>query len=449
MEEQPQTQLDRIWPAVQAEIESARRRETIRRRVPRIASVLVLCLLGAGAAWYCNRRPGTPSSCPCRPWEFRDVTPIVGACHKYPLISGKNVYVVRGAGRKQHVACLNKHSGELAWESDLTFSTCRLTADDRRLYILAKHHGQTWTCTALHAKDGRPLWSRTDETTPGTAPSIPTLLQDGLCWSVDRNLVCRDRESGDLRWQVSLNTRGCLSSPIENEQTVFVASVNELYALEPADGTVLWTCRFSHSSAGGRFLRPILAGGPGRIVVAAGKARGPGGLWCVATDTRELLWRRDIHVPSRLQMEKEHVLVRSGGLYAFNAVTGSVMWSALVDGCGFVSFADDRIYAVAGEDRARLVTFNRRSGGEIGNLPVMASCNGIVVSGGMGFMSGNDGRLRAIPLPGSTGSADVGSVDDLFFQGFRHVASCEEREGTLDAKSSKCDVTRGHGYHGT
>jgi outer membrane protein assembly factor BamB len=89
---------------------------------------------------------------------------------------------------------------------------------------------------------------------------------------------------------------------------------------------------------------------------------------------------------------------RSRELDALDAVTGRALWSVPIGGCGGLSFDEGTVYAVDADSRGRMVALDDRTGRPLWHRDLAGSCNGIVVSGGMGFLSGNNGRLHAVFL---------------------------------------------------
>ena len=315
--------LDRIWPDIERAIDRARRRDASGRLLRAgAAGAAVAALLGVVWAGVRNPPDAPPSaSAPASTWDVQGVSRVSGVSDEYPLVSDGRVFVLRGGGFQKKVACLQRASGRLLWESDLSLWSCRLTADRDRVYVLAR--------------TGR--------------------ARSGM-----------------------------------------------LYAVSADDGTVKWACRRAvdgdEPRVGVRPVRPIVAAQGDRIVTVSRRRDGSGQMWCVSAGRREVLWRRDVRGVARMQVKDGRVFVRTPNLGVFDAASGRPLWEASVAGCGALSVVDGKVYLVDAEEDPRLVALDGRSGRALWQQPAAASCNGIVVEGNVGFVSGNDGHLRAVPL---------------------------------------------------
>jgi glucose dehydrogenase len=85
-------------------------------------------------------------------------------------------------------------------------------------------------------------------------------------------------------------------------------------------------------------------------------------------------------------------------LLAFDARTGQPLWQAPAGGCGTLSFEGNRVYLVDAKERSRVLALDAATGSQVWTRAMAASCNGIIVTGGMGILSGNDHTLYAFAL---------------------------------------------------
>ena len=127
--------LDRIWPDIERAIDRARRRDASGRLLRAgAAGAAVAALLGVVWAGVRNPPDAPPSaSAPASTWDVQGVSRVSGVSDEYPLVSDGRVFVLRGGGFQKKVACLQRGSGRLVWESDLSLWSCRLTADRDRV----------------------------------------------------------------------------------------------------------------------------------------------------------------------------------------------------------------------------------------------------------------------------------------------------------------------------
>jgi outer membrane protein assembly factor BamB len=397
--------LDRIWPRVSAVIESERRKTARRRKALRgtalgagvlAAGLSLMAVAGIGPYGTEGRRADDS-------WQLADVSLAADNRTEYPLVRGRRVFALRGHGDQQRVVCVEKHTGAVLWEVGWPFQECRLAADDRRVYVTARVDGAVWRCAALEAASGRTLWSRADELAPRQPLWTLSVSQAGLCWIQKGALLLRDGDTGGLKWRAAFGADEVLSAPVELRGTLFIASRNKLHALRADNGGFLWSQPLANSAAVLAPLPPFLKTSDRRLLVAfrAGAARGI--LQCVDPDTRGVLWTRETPVPVNLDADAEHAYLRSQTLEAYDARTGARLWTANVGGCGPLAFDDGRVYLADPKGRHSLLALDARAGKPVWRRSAVASCGGIVVSEKIGFVSGNDGRLRAVVLGGGKG----------------------------------------------
>jgi outer membrane protein assembly factor BamB len=117
---------------------------------------------------------------------------------------------------------------------------------------------------------------------------------------------------------------------------------------------------------------------------------------CLDDRNGALQWRKN-------DLGTYHMLARDGILYtrshmvqAFNGEDGTSLWTRHAAGCSPLQFAHDcLVYTEAGAEKA-VVALNAQTGNIAARLDVENSCTGILLAEGMGFISSNDGVLRAL-----------------------------------------------------
>jgi outer membrane protein assembly factor BamB len=393
--------FDRIWPRVSAEIESERRKAARRRQAVRrtaaglgVLGAVGFMFLAVAKIWL----PAPDDVGASDSWQVADVSPTADHRSEYPLVRDRGVFAVRRDGGRQHVVCIEKLTGNVLWKSGLSFQECRLAADERRVYVLARMSAAEWLCAALEAQSGKTVWSRDDPRATPQAPSTLTVMPSGVCWTRKGELVLQDCETGDLNWSASVGANETLSAPVEHNGTVFAASRSKLYALSSGTGDRLWHRTLANDSAVFAPLTPFLKTAAGKLLVASRHAAGGGLLQCVDPDTKDVLWTRETPAPINLHADADRVYLRSEALAAYDVRTGSVLWKAKVGGCGPVAFQDGRVYLADPKGRYGLLALDARSGKPVWRHSTVASCGGIVINGETGFVSGSDGRLHAVVL---------------------------------------------------
>lgn len=401
--------MDRIWPRVSAEIESERRKAIRSRKLLRRTAVGFSALAMAVFVFMVTTKtwlPVTDERGASDSWQLADVSLSADNRSEYPLVRGQRIFAVRGKGDRQHVVCIGKVTGTILWESESPFRECRLAADERRVYVLTRTESAVWQCAALDATSGKLLWSRADYLSATQPPLTFSVLQAGVCSTRQGGLVLRDCETGDPKWHAIFGTHEVVSAPVEHGGAVFTASRNRLYAFNAGTGERLWGRALEGNPVAFAPLPPLLRTSAGRLVVAFRKGIAGGVLQCVDPNTQEVLWACETSVPINLDADTEHVYLRSQALGAYDARTGVLLWTANVGGCGPLAFDDGRVYLADPKGRYGLLALDARVGKPVWHHSTVASCGGVVISGKIGFVSGIDGRLRAVVLDaGSKGGA--------------------------------------------
>ena len=161
---------------------------------------------------------------------------------------------------------------------------------------------------ALHAVDrhGRLCWVYN---TGDAVHSSPAVASDGDVYvaSTDGTLYALDRDGAEL-WQFTTAGSGVLpagsifaSPAIGADGTVYIAGLYDpnLYALDPADGSVKWACSFASAQSGDEepgwpFASPVVADN-GTIYQTLLYDRH---LYAIDPNDGAILWRTDLLDPS-------------------------------------------------------------------------------------------------------------------------------------------------------
>ncbi len=179
---------------------------------------------------------------------------------------------------------------------------------------------------------------------------------------------------------------------------LFAASAEHCYAINESNGEILWQCPLTTGHVPGLFTRPMLVAAAGQVLCARRTSQGKGILCCIKPETQTIAWTRETEAPLNLHVHQAKAFVRSGNLSAFDARTGQPLWRVPVGGCGTLSFRANRIYLVDAAEKARVLALNGETGKQVWARRLAASCNGIVVSGPVGLLSGNNHTLYAFAL---------------------------------------------------
>jgi outer membrane protein assembly factor BamB len=177
---------------------------------------------------------------------------------------------------------------------------------------------------------------------------------------------------------------------------VAVVGRRQVSVLGMARGETLWTRGLegqaasrgaARAAAGGDLLAIASASGPAADRLTCFNLRNGAEVWSVkSAPVRHLLFREGM------------LFARGAALTALDGRTGRRCWSLPAAGCSPATFANDKLYLVAGS--GGVVTLDPATGVALGHASSMSSCGGVTVAGRMGYLRTADGVLRAIRLAG-------------------------------------------------
>lgn len=168
-----------------------------------------------------------------------------GVCS--PLIDQGSVYVMAGGGTVK----LSLTDGSTIWrtladegEDDdaLSSPTIETLAGQRQLVVQTR----TRLC-GVDLVDGKLLWSARIEAYRNSNILTPTVIGDRVFTAAQRGKAqCFQISQGGAKWTCqevwNQRTQAYMSSPVANDDTLFVHSSNErLLAMDAATGEILWT----------------------------------------------------------------------------------------------------------------------------------------------------------------------------------------------------------------
>ena len=320
-------------------------------------------------------------------WSY---APQVGDPITSPVVANGTVYF--GAG--WDVYALNASTGALAWDDHapvyfvnstpaLAYGAIYVGSQDNHLY-------------ALNAQTGHVLWSFAvnDNGGEGT-PSAATVLNGVVYFGAyDGNVYALDARSGAKLWSYQTGYL-IFDSPAVVNNVVYVGSGSNVFALDATSGTLQWTSRLSGLV---KTASPAVADG----VVYIATAGSPDYLYAIDAATGALLWSEkaktnseEIDASPALAYGNVYVGIEDTSIddfYALNGGTGAVRWSYSTGGEG------DGIYsapAVANgvvyfgsRDDGNMYAFNATTGTKLWSYPVKGLVWGSpVVSNGMVYIT--------------------------------------------------------------
>ncbi len=289
-------------------------------------------------------------------------------------------------GREMSVLCVDREDGQVSLDKILftvenprplgntvnTYASPSPLVDGRRVYVTFGSYGTA----CLDRSTGDVLWQRRDlKCNHFRGPASSPVLHEGrLIMHMDGSdyqyVVALDKLSGDEVWKVDRSTdfgdldengkprangdyRKAFNTPfisqLAGRQQMLSPGAKAAFAYDPADGSELWTVRYStHSTAS----RSLVAGGLALINTGYSKPE----LWAVDASGRgdvtgtHVRWRRQRNIPKRsspvLVDGLLYLVTDKGVASCVEAATGEEVWLERIGGNFSASLmhADGRIY---------------------------------------------------------------------------------------------------------
>lgn len=293
-----------------------------------------------------------------------------------------------GYNRTENVLNVSNVGGmQLLWDVDLNGATQSAPAVVDGVVYMGSGDSKVY---ALDAATGKTIWSTaTGSQIVGSSP----LVANGVVYvgSFDERLYALDAATGKINWSYATGG-GIASSPAEGNGIVYVGSSDDfLYAINASSGLLVWKQLLNT----GVESSPVVVGS---IVYAIAD---DGYVYALDAATGQRIWLAITApgVSSSPAVTAGLVFVGADKLYAFDAKTGDIFWSAedgsatgqslsspaFADGVVYIGSYDHNLYAFKAATGEQL--WHADAGGLVDSSPVVA--NGVV------YVGSDDGALYA------------------------------------------------------
>ena len=294
-------------------------------------------------------------------------TKIPGRGHASPTVVGDFVYLPTAdeSAETQSVVCLNRHTGEIVWATELnqggfdddghqrkSFASPTIACDGERLFVNLLNHGAVHT-TALDLQ-GKKLWQKKISsfiTHQGYGAS-PFLYEDLVIVSSDNKgggaIVGMKRDTGETVWRHERPQEPNYVSPVvyhlDGKDQLLLSGCNLMTSLNPKTGETFWEFPGSTTECVVTIVtdgeRVFSSGGYPKNHTLAMKADGSG----------EIAWQNAtrVYVPSMIVHDQHAYAVADAGFaICWESATGKELWKERLGGDFFSSpiYSDGLIYA--------------------------------------------------------------------------------------------------------
>lgn len=188
---------------------------------------------------------------------------VPGAGNSSPIVWADRLFLTTAydGGQRRAIVCFRRSDGELLWEASAPqaepekayrkngHASGTPTTDGQRVWAYFGSHGLL--CVDF---EGRQVWHQdlgSIRSLHGTACS-PLLYRDRVIVYQNQStgagfIVALDKETGEEIWRTARRERVGWGSPVairvDDRDEIIASSQGKVYAYDPQDGTVLWTCR--------------------------------------------------------------------------------------------------------------------------------------------------------------------------------------------------------------
>ena len=290
---------------------------------------------------------------------------------------------------------MDRKTGRHVWESPFEVSGCP-SVDGQRVFVWRVAEHDRFGLVAVDIRNGREVWTAAGDAAASRRPWPTIAAFGGVAWSDDSHVVLLDGATGLTRWSHEISDDGALSVPVVNRNGLFVASSRTVQSLAAADGHILW--HSDEDTATVRQIPPLVQCDENMLVVVRNTHVGRGMASCRDAATGALLWSREAAMPWHLVVAEGRVFLRGAHIQALDGQTGSSSWLVPMGGCSPIEVSGGCVYTVDGENHKGLYALRADTGKQVWTQQMISSCSGISVSGKMGYLSTQDGMLRAVVI---------------------------------------------------
>jgi len=385
---------------LQREVWLARLREHGWRRQPvwlRVAAMLaVVCGLSSAAlsGWGFLRELAAEGNS----WTQAGICAVPAANGNYPAVSGSIVVAVEKKGDHQVLLAMDRNIGLRLWESPFAVGGCP-AVDEDRVYVWRATTAGRFDLAAVEVGVCRKMWTASEGAAVTCRRPWPTVAAcHGVAWCDDCCVTMLDGATGSARWTHSISDEGVMAVPVAGSNRLLVASTRSIQALDAADGHVLWRTADDDASAGWQSTPPLAQCEGNLLVVVRTTHAGRGLVQCCDAATGALRWSRETEMPWHLAVAGGRVFLRGAHIQAWDGETGHTAWSVPMGGCSPIEVDHGRVYTVEGANRKGIYAWRADTGKLVWTQRMLSSCSGFSVAGRMGYLSTQDGLLRAVVI---------------------------------------------------
>jgi len=270
------------------------------------------------------------------------------------IVVGKTVYINTNDGK---VYALNTVDGTPLWQSQFAPSNgAVLKVVDGRVYVFSVDG----TIYALNANDGSPLWHYQYSSTGGNYTA--GVVDNGTIYigSSDGNVYALNAANGSLLW--NFRTENPSDTVFVGSGIICVASQpadvsdfsESFYGLRPSDGKQLW---YFHIDSYGNDPYPVV--GNGMVYIGTIDT-----LDVLDANTGSLSWQQKVEIVNGMTLANGIIYVSAGdgGVYAYNADTGTPLWNQPAGLNESGPLAANKIVYVGTRYNGRLIAFGATTG---------------------------------------------------------------------------------------
>jgi len=331
-------------------------------------------------------------------WHQAGVATYQGSHAHRPVVSEGHIYVVKERENKPFLTAINASDGLFAWHADEENYLGYIATDAEKVFIVGESDVNGIALIAYDKKDGTRCWAYYEPYLRHQgALSQPQVCGNKILWSINSDIIAINKKDGSLLWRIdTICPDGNVNFDVAGPKIAITHS-RGIALVDSYTGQILSERTLENGLS--RFYRPVTKVYGGNLYAGFRTIYGKGILMSFDMKKLQQRWRQGNIAASQIEVSGTVLLVRSRTVRALDTKSGEQLWQSNASGCSPVTVQNNNVYITDVSNDGGLCVRDVYTGTIVANYTIANTCAGIIISKSRGYISTNDGYLRAFVLP--------------------------------------------------